>query len=207
MFMEELRKTLKDAHLEVLNATGWGTLLDGLAASWRDGGSDMLPFIYQQVSDFVAAVNWSEPFFTYLALFHTIVIVLVLVLTWRASAERIFVVAFFVLLLGWCSSYLNEYGRLHAAEIFVEKGVNYFDRGGLFISVVYFCPIFLVALLLQGRILLQMLRLMVDTKRRQLRKEMADAAAASASKTTATTGRGATDAAAGMTSFDSKKEK
>ncbi|ESS68565.1 hypothetical protein TCDM_02735 [Trypanosoma cruzi Dm28c] len=167
----------------------------------------MLPFIYQQVSDFVAAVNWSEPFFTYLALFHTIVIVLVLVLTWRASAERIFVVAFFVLLLGWCSSYLNEYGRLHAAEIFVEKGVNYFDRGGLFISVVYFCPIFLVALLLQGRILLQMLRLMVDTKRRQLRKEMADAAAASASKTTATTGRGATDAAAGMTSFDSKKEK
>ncbi|EKF33422.1 hypothetical protein MOQ_002713 [Trypanosoma cruzi marinkellei] len=220
MFMEELRKTLKDAHLEVLNATGWGRLLDGLAASWKDGGSDMLLFIYKQVGDFVAAVNWSEPFFTYLALFHTLVIVLVLVLTWRASAERIFVVALFVLLLGWCSSYLNEFGRLHAAEIFVEKGVNYFDRGGLFISVVYFCPIFLVALLLQGRILVQMLRLMVDTKRKQLRKEMADAAAAAASSSTTTTGGGgggggATDddaaaapaAPAGTTSLDSKKKK
>ncbi|ESL10913.1 hypothetical protein TRSC58_01346 [Trypanosoma rangeli SC58] len=176
--MEGLWTTLVDAHLEVLNATGWGALLDGLAVSWSEGGSGMLYFIYQQVSDFVAAVNWSEPFFTYLALFHLAVIVLVLALTWHASVERIFVVDALVLLLGWCSSHINEFGRSHASAIFVEKGVNYFDRGGLFITVVYWCPLFIVALLLQGRLFVQMLRWMIVTKRKQLQKEMKERAAA-----------------------------
>ncbi|RNF27539.1 uncharacterized protein Tco025E_00189 [Trypanosoma conorhini] len=200
--MEGIWKSLVDAHLELLNATGWGALLDVLNASWSEGGGGVLRLIYQPVSEFVAAVNWSEPFFAYLALFHLAVIVLVLMLTWRASAERIFVVDVLVLLLGWCSSHLNEFGRSHASEIFLEKGVNYFDREGLFISVVYWCPLFLLALLLQGRLLLQMLKLMIATKRKQLRKEMKEKAAAAARGGGATT----PTAAAGRKSVKATKK-
>ncbi|ORC87464.1 uncharacterized protein TM35_000222630 [Trypanosoma theileri] len=181
--MEELWKTLVDAHMEVMNATGWGSLLEGLGASWKgDGNSSLVGSLYQNVRAFVDAVNWSEPFFTYLAVFHIVVIILVIALTWRASTERIFAIDVLVLLLGWCSSYLNDYGSSHAAEIFIEKGVNYFDPDGLFISVVYWIPLFLLALALQGRIFLRLLQLMVKTKRRQLQKEMRERASAATGK-------------------------
>ncbi|KAH9578661.1 Transmembrane protein 18 [Trypanosoma melophagium] len=181
--MDELWKTLVDAHMEVMNATGWGSLIDSLRASWNgDGNISSVGLLYQNVRAFLDAVNWSEPFFTYLAIFHIVVIIIVAALTWRASTERIFVVDVLVLLLGWCSSYLNDWGRSHAAEIFVEKGVNYFDRDGLFISVVYWIPLFLVALGLQGRIFLNLLQLMVKTKRRQLQREMRERSSATTAK-------------------------
>ncbi|KEG15592.1 hypothetical protein DQ04_00031260 [Trypanosoma grayi] len=190
--MEGLWEVLKDAHMEVLNATGWGTLFNGVVGSWSGEGDGMLRYYYKQVAAFVAAVNWSEPFFTYLAAFHVTVVLVVVALTWRASTERIFVVDLVVLLLGWCSSYLNDLGNAYASKIFVEDGVNYFDRSGLFVSVVYWLPLFFVALVLQGCILLQVLRLMVATKRRQLQQEMRNRAATTTA--TKSAGKGTTKA-------------
>nr|CCC96124.1 unnamed protein product [Trypanosoma congolense IL3000] len=166
--MDEWWELLKKAHEEVMNATGWGALLSGEGKWWSASPSGAVQQGWKEVTAFIAAVDWWEPFFTYLAAFHIVVATAVVLLTWGASPERLIAVDVLLLLLIWCSSYLNDIGRSYAPFLFVEKGANYFDASGLFVTVTYALPLFLLVLWLQGRIIVRLLKLMVAVKRKQM---------------------------------------
>lgn len=170
--MDAFLESLKEAHEEVMNATGWGVFFSGEGQKWSMSPIGAFQQFRKEVAAFISAVNWWEPYFRYLALFHLTVAVTVVLTTWRASIDRIFVVTVLLLLVVWGSSYLNEWGSSHASQIFVEKGANYFDPSGLFIMVTLDMPLFLLVLWLQARAFLQLLRLMVVVKRNQIKREM-----------------------------------
>ncbi|KAG8342230.1 putative Transmembrane protein 18 [Trypanosoma vivax] len=166
--MEALAEKLRLAHEELLNATELGPLLDMLGKTAYSGSQNLLQLAYEEVLAFINAVKWSEPIFKYILLLHSLLIILTLTALWRNSLKQMIALEVALLLMAWCVPYLNDWGSANADKIFVEKGLNYFDEGGFFVTVMFWLPFFLLALFLQICVLVQLVKLMVEVKIRQL---------------------------------------
>lgn len=194
-------------------ATRWDELLNNFLPSFRRAPSLTLE-ARRQAWLFYHAVNWSEPFFKYLGVFHVNMLVISIIATWgNASPERILCMVAVLLFFSFLAFPINSYGSAHAEEIFFEPGVNYFDENGLFIAVVYWLPLVLMAGVQIMRLFLRLLEMMVEVKKKQLQAEQrqlararrAEAAKEAAAATTEGT-EGPTVAAAEVAKEGSKAE-
>lgn len=148
----------------------------GIAEAWAQPG------VTGALGDFIRAVDWSEPFFRYLAAFH----VLTYALVWRGGRSTtgalVSLVVLMVLVLS--ASHLNDLGSAHHTDIFRKKTLeenqgnllapahtNYFDASGIFISAVFSAPLVLLAFATQIRLFAQAGSMMVTIKKGQLREQ------------------------------------
>ncbi|AYU81939.1 conserved hypothetical protein [Leishmania infantum JPCM5] len=160
------------AHNEVMEATGARAFVDAAAASSLSIGSLAEGFL-REIYNFYTAVNWSEPFFRYLGVFHAVVWVAAITATWGAvSDERIMVVCAVLGVLVLSGIPANSYAGRHAERLFQEPGVNYFTEDGTMMMVVYLLPLLVLLVYLQLRQGYRVVSLMVQLKRAQLRRRM-----------------------------------
>ncbi|KAG5470366.1 hypothetical protein LSCM4_03062 [Leishmania orientalis] len=175
-FLESLRAwvgkvedELWAAHDEFMNATGARAFLDAAAMSSFSMDSLSEGFL-QGIYNFYTAVNWSEPFFRYLCVFHIIVWVAAIAATWGAvSDERITVVCVVLVVLLLSGIPANSFAGRHAAWFFREPGVNYFTEDGIVMVVVYALPVLILLVCLQLRQICRLVSLMLQLKRAKLR--------------------------------------
>lgn len=203
--MEGVIKSLIDAHNEVMEQTGWGRLLANLTAAVQ-----LLPeasqSILEEVSFFRHSVHWGDPFFKCLLAFHvgvaTLVVYLVFV-RWQPKRprpegvtramelaaghveEKLFALSVVLVLFSLSAYPLNALGTRHGHRLFADAETNYFDGNVIFIGVVYWLPLVLLSLLVQLKLMFNVLRLLVVSKGEQLKArrraaERATAAAAAA---------------------------
>ncbi|CAJ1034539.1 putative Transmembrane protein 18 [Leishmania shawi] len=161
------------AHNEVMNATGARVFLDAAAAAPSLSIGSLVGGFLRAAYQFYAAVNWSEPFFRYLAAFHIIVWVATLTSTWGAvSDERIMGVCAVLGVLLLSGIPANSYAGRHAERLFQEPGVNYFTEDGTMMMVVYLLPLLVLFAYLQLRQGYRIVSLMLQLKRAQLRRQL-----------------------------------
>ncbi|CCW68442.1 unnamed protein product [Phytomonas sp. Hart1] len=131
----------KDSHAELLKAIHWDDIL--LSFTQSEKSSSLWEGFLQEMNLFYHSVNWSEPFFAYLAVFHIVIIVFTVYKTiFRPySLERLFAFSIFLLILAFGALPLNRIGRKYGKLIFRESGVNYFDESGIFLTLLYWVPL------------------------------------------------------------------
>lgn len=161
--MEEFVQTLKDAHEEVM-----AQLIGSFNLSSVFSGSSEGRGVISSFMAFTAAVDWTEPFFLYLLAFHAAVWVGVIL--WAKTAGRILATMIAVMLVVLPASHVNEWAGRHY-KLFFREDVNYFDEGGIFISVVLSAPFLVLAFVVQVRLLLSAASLMIKVKRLKIKAE------------------------------------
>ncbi|GET91711.1 hypothetical protein, conserved [Leishmania tarentolae] len=160
------------AHNEVMEETGARALIDAATASSFSIGSLTQGFLHE-IHNFYAAVNWSEPFFRYLGIFHVVVWVATITATWGAvSDERIMAVCAILGVLLLLGIPANSYAGRHAEWLLQEPGVNYFTEDGIMMMVIYLLPLLVLLVYLQLRQGYRIVSLMTQLKREQIRRRM-----------------------------------
>lgn len=157
--LNNLWTQLQEAHHEVISALplpSYEDLTEG-------------PGVLSGLKTFADAINWSEPFFKYLLAFHALTWIFVFVWS-RNSANRTAACLGLAVAVGLSLPYLNDLGAAYHENLFVqEKGINYFDANGTFLSAMLGAPIIVLALLLQVKLLYYVAVMMVKLKRAQLK--------------------------------------
>ena len=120
--------------------------------------------IVDAILAFSHAVNWREPFVLCLICFH----VCMYIAAWvsRRHTHATASIFLFVLLLVYCAQPLNSAAASHWQIIATQ---NYFDRSGIFASVLFCGPLLLLSMLLLLNMILESSRLLVKVKRAELR--------------------------------------
>lgn len=200
--MESVVNKFWEAHHELMEQTGWGDIAANLSLALR-ATPDAVRELVQEAKFFRYAINWNEPFFKYLAAFHVVLYAMVLyAVFWRwqptrprpegvsramelarsHAEEKLFALSMALVLLSFSAYPLNRLGAKYGAQLFVESGVNYFDDNILFVGVVYWFPLVLLSLLVQLKLLFNVVRLMAVAKGEQMRarQKAREAAAAAA---------------------------
>lgn len=162
------------AHGEVMNATGFQKVLDAFAGSSNASDSpSLLLRIREDAIDFYRAVNWSEPFLRYLAVFHMLTWAVVFYVTrGPVSDERLIAVCVVLTVMVLAGMPLNGVGSRYAASLFTEPDANYFSEDGIFVAVVYMVPLILLIVCLQIRMACRVVKLMVQVKRAQVKRKL-----------------------------------
>eukprot|EP00796_Vickermania_ingenoplastis_P002024 gene2024-1214_t len=137
-------ETWKAAHDDLMKELGWDLLISNISVAFSDA-PHILPEVWHQITLFHAAVNWRDPFFTYLGVFHMTLYTLAFISCRCKCSETVLLImssgmimlastAFFF--LGWLHDHANLFFSDHA---------NYFDEAGLFLAVVFWLPIIICA--------------------------------------------------------------
>lgn len=131
----------RSAHEELLKEFRWEIFISNISHSFLEA-PHIVPEFWRQVFLFYNAVNWREPFFTYLGAFHIFVytVALFVCFVWR-DYELVLLAASSTLVMFSCSVFF-WLGWLHRhASWFFSENVNYFDEAGLFVAVVFWLPL------------------------------------------------------------------
>ena len=163
--MEEFWATIVDAHNEVMDALGVANITSKVIEAVTTG-----PGVFDGLRAFIDAVDWTEPFFLYLAMFHLSLFGLAVGVSWD-SPGRTAGVMLFLLALSVSSSALNDLGKQHYQYLFVDQKTNYFDDRGVFISAVFAGPLMVLAFVLQIKMFIGLAKMMIVVKRGKFREE------------------------------------
>eukprot|EP00758_Cryptobia_borreli_P008000 Tbor_TRINITY_DN5348_c0_g3::TRINITY_DN5348_c0_g3_i1::g.4815::m.4815 len=132
------------------------------------------PGIMDAIRSFINAVDWyGEPFFKYLLAFHILHICVTFIWGFR-TVYRTLTCLMMYIILGLLCGPLNYLGDRFAKDIFIGKNVNYFDTNGAFITAVLAGPICVVAFICQFKVLVDLGKMLVAVKVRQLKQQQAD---------------------------------
>ncbi|CAN6346722.1 unnamed protein product [Urochloa humidicola] len=152
--MEEVQAAMT-AHLDQVSA-----LVQTLSSELRRG---MGPAA-DNLRAFVHAVDWTEPWLMCLMAFH--VILLLTAVGFRRNANFQLLLPFLaysgVYMAEKMNRYLGEHWKSFASQ-------NYFDRLGVFISVIWSGPLIFISIVSVVSSLIALCRLMVKWKRAELR--------------------------------------
>merc|ERR1712032_1200300 len=122
----------------------------------------------EHIAAFSSAINWGEPFIRCLLALHVVMILLAVIF----SRKKIFggQVATFGLLatLVWRTEWLNTYGAAHWRDFATQ---NYFDKGGVFVGVMYAAPLMLICLCMIIDMIHEASGLLVQVKRLEIKKK------------------------------------
>nr|CAB3465141.1 unnamed protein product [Digitaria exilis] len=152
--MEEMQAAMT-AHLDQISG-----LVQALSSELRRG---MGPAA-DNLRAFVRAVDWTEPWLLCLMAFH--VILLLTAVGFRRNANF----QLLLLLLAYSGVYMAEKINRYLGEHWRSfAGQNYFDRPGVFISVVWSGPLIFISIVSVVSSLIALCRLMVKWKRAELR--------------------------------------
>ncbi|CCW60289.1 unnamed protein product [Phytomonas sp. EM1] len=155
--------SFKDAHEELLKAIHLDEFL--LLFTQSEKRSNLLDAFLKEMSLFYRSVNWSEPFFYYLAAFHTMILLVILNVTVLrpCSVERLFVCSIFLLALAFSAVPLNRIGQKYGELLFRTSRVNYFDESGAFLAILYWAPLMIevvwIELCIIARVCMEIVRL------------------------------------------------
>ncbi|KAK4387277.1 Transmembrane protein 18 [Sesamum angolense] len=151
--MEELQSAL-NAHMDQM-----ADLVEKLTGELRSG----LKPGYENFMGFFHAIDWKEPWLICLISFH-VVLLLVALCQGRTSTFR----CLFLLALGgvYLAERLNNY---LAGNWKSFAGQNYFDRNGLFLSVLWSGPLLVIAIIILVNTLFSLCHLIVRWKKAELR--------------------------------------
>ena len=162
--MDDIVSAIYDAHNEVMAAVAFNAT--EVMAAFTEG-----PGVFSGLSQFVGAVDWgSELAFKLILAFHVLLWAVALLWAARDSNRLMFTMALLILLV-FAASPLNDWGYENHEFIFPATKVNYFDRGGVFISAVWSGPLVVLAFILQIRMIIMLAGMMVTVKRGQLREQ------------------------------------
>uniref|UniRef100_A0A0D9WGX6 Uncharacterized protein n=1 Tax=Leersia perrieri TaxID=77586 RepID=A0A0D9WGX6_9ORYZ len=152
--MEEAQAAVA-AHLDQVSG-----LVQALSAELRRGIGPAA----DSLRAFVRAVDWTEPWLLCLMAFHAILLLTAVGFRKNANFQ------FFLLFLAYSGVYLaekiNSYMGKHWRNI---ASRNYFDRAGVFISVVWSGPLIFISMVIVVSSLITLCRMMVKWKRAELR--------------------------------------
>ncbi|CAN6350913.1 unnamed protein product [Urochloa humidicola] len=152
--MEEVQAAMT-AHLEQVSG-----LVQALSSELRRG---MGPAA-DNLRAFVRAVDWTEPWLMCLMAFHAIL--LLTAVGFRRNANFQLMLLFLaysgVYMAEKMNRYLGEHWKSFASQ-------NYFDRSGVFISVIWSGPLIFISIVSVVSSLIALCRLMVKWKRAELR--------------------------------------
>lgn len=108
---------------------------------------------------YLASIDWYDPWFRYLLLFHVVCCAVTILIRRRTGFQ--FVWFGFLLLLVFFAENINEWAALNY-KLFSKQ--QYFDSNGLFISTIFSTPILINCLIMVVFWLLDMSRLMMDVR-------------------------------------------
>ncbi|AQK86357.1 Transmembrane protein 18 [Zea mays] len=152
--MEELRAAVT-AHLDQVAG-----LVQALSSELRRGIGPAA----DNLRAFIRAVDWTEPWLMCLMAFH--VVLLLTAVGFRRNANF----QLFLLFLAYSGVYLAEKMNRYLGENWKSfTSRNYFDRSGVFISVVWSGPLIVISIVSVISSLIALCRLMVKWKRAELR--------------------------------------
>ncbi|PWZ18652.1 Transmembrane protein 18 [Zea mays] len=152
--MEELRAAVT-AHLDQVAG-----LVQALSSELRRGIGPAA----DNLRAFIRAVDWTEPWLMCLMAFH--VVLLLTAVGFRRNANF----QLFLLFLAYSGVYLAEKMNRYLGENWKSfTSRNYFDRSGVFISVVWSGPLIVISIVSVISSLVVLCRLMVKWKRAELR--------------------------------------
>uniref|UniRef100_A0A0A9H3A9 Uncharacterized protein n=1 Tax=Arundo donax TaxID=35708 RepID=A0A0A9H3A9_ARUDO len=152
--MEEVQAAVT-AHLDQVSG-----LVQALSSELRRG---MGPAA-DNLRAFVRAVDWTEPWLMCLMAFHVILLLNAVGLRRNANFQLLLLFLAYsgVYLAEKMNRYLGEHWKSFASQ-------NYFDRAGVFISVVLSGPLIFISIVSVVGSLIALCRLMVKWKRAELR--------------------------------------
>lgn len=119
---------------------------------------------YDDVMHFVHSVRWSEPWLVGLIVMEIVLATVVLITRKNLSAQTFLFFLLFVMVY-WAEN-LNTLLDRHWKKFATQA---YFDRTGLFLSVVYSGPMLLIMVFIIINNLIQMVKMMVKVKRMELK--------------------------------------
>ena len=139
--------------------------LEALLAAGLNATSIARTEFIHDVMGFVHAIDWSERWLLGLAAFHCWTWIVAIMLR-SADAQMVLLIA----LLGavYSAEWLNTFAREHWQEF---AGQNYFDKRGVFISVMYSMPLLCLAFFVLISGLRNAGKLLVKVKRKELRQK------------------------------------
>nr|XP_054752487.1 transmembrane protein 18-like [Lytechinus pictus] len=115
---------------------------------------------------FLSHIDWSEPWLISLIAFHLFCLIITII-TRRYNNFQI-ILFLIMLLMIYLSEYLNQYAAKHYRMF---SRLQYFDSGGLFISVVYNVPLLINCLVMICIWLHTAAHMVVSVKRGKLKEK------------------------------------
>mmetsp|Transcript_20064 Transcript_20064/g.26631 ORF Transcript_20064/g.26631 Transcript_20064/m.26631 type:complete len:246 (-) Transcript_20064:393-1130(-) len=139
---------------------------------------------WEHFEAFRHAINWSEPLVRYLLIFHAILFLLTIyTVSKRASFHSRIILLVFLFLLVRSAEYLNAYGNDHWEDFATQ---NYFDKGGIFIGLLFSCPLLLNCLIMlvcymreAGSLLVEVKKMEMVAKKKKKNKDKGEAQSSS----------------------------
>jgi len=128
------------------------------------GLSDAAHDFYNDVLGFVHAVDWNERWLLGLGAFHVFVWVVMIASRRNSDAQMVLLVT--ILGLVYSAEWINSLAADHWQE-FARQ--NYFDRRGVFVSIMFSAPLLCAALLVLLNSLRAASSLLIQVKRKELR--------------------------------------
>ncbi|KAG8470989.1 hypothetical protein KFE25_009410 [Diacronema lutheri] len=145
-------------------ADAHGQMLDAAFGAMRDKFGEAKSSMYADVMGFVHAIDFTERWIALLLAFHAILWAFIILTRERTQAQAFL---FLALVLGTrAAEWLNGLGAAHW-EAFA--GQNYFDKHGVFMSVMWSAPLLGDAFLIILFALRSSVALLVQVKRAELR--------------------------------------
>ncbi|XP_047045700.1 transmembrane protein 18-like isoform X1 [Lolium rigidum] len=152
--MEEVQAAVT-AHLDQVSG-----LVQALSSELRSGIGPAA----DSLRGFVRAVDWTEPWLMGLMAFHASLLLTAVGLRRHANLQ------FFLLFLAYSGVYLAQKINIYLAEHWKSfASQNYFDRAGVFISVVWSGPLIFISIVSVVSSLITLCQLMIKLKRAELR--------------------------------------
>ena len=124
--------------------------------AYRDFTNDLQGFFH--------AIDWTERWLHLLGAYHLIIWFLVVGL--RRSQDAQMLLLFFILGSVYVAEYINVYAGEHWKEFASQ---NYFDKRGVFISIMYSAPLLCASMFILLNALRSASKLLVAVKRQELK--------------------------------------
>ena len=128
----------------------------------------------EHISAFQSAINWNEPFIRGLIIFQVVMFAATLFVSRRdrGIGPRLTVMVLIGTLVR-LSQYINTYAAEHWASFATQ---NYFDRGGIFIGIMFCGPLLLYCMMMLFMFLREASQLLIQVKTYEIKKKRAEEA-------------------------------
>ncbi|KAI3630421.1 hypothetical protein MIR68_011856 [Amoeboaphelidium protococcarum] len=117
----------------------------------------------RDTSWFVERVNWTEPFIVAMILFHATLLIAAII--YRKNHNVLFALLTLCAAIVLNAQHMNEYGRVYWSKFSSQL---YFDRNGIFISVMLSLPLVLTSLVISILFVMRASSMLIQVKRKQL---------------------------------------
>ncbi|GFH57267.1 hypothetical protein CTEN210_13743 [Chaetoceros tenuissimus] len=121
---------------------------------------------WDNIQGFKAAITWSEPLIVGIIFFHFMIAFSAYFATKKGGLPSQLTIMSIIFIVVRCAEKINDAGRQHWEDIASQ---NYFDRKGIFISIMVSAPLLLVSACMLIGIMREASSLLIEVKKRELK--------------------------------------